>query len=106
MTQYKEKLQTELSRLLKEIEDNSKPEDYGSDTEGDAMEEEADEGEAKANQLAANQALKDRVNEIEEALRRIDAGTYGTCTGCGNPISKEVLDAAPESSLCADCKKK
>jgi DnaK suppressor protein len=86
-----------------EIEENSKPQDFGNDVE--SMDEEADEGEELANRLAIVQSLKDELGEVEDALHRIEAGTYGTCTQCGNPISKETLDAAPESALCEKCKK-
>lgn len=100
---YKNQLQAEHARLLLEIEESSKPQDFGSDV--DSMDEEADEGEALANRLAIAQALKSDLNEVEDALRRVAAGTYGTCAQCGKTISDEVLDLAPESSLCADCKK-
>lgn len=100
---YRDKLQSEHERLLLEIEENSKPQDFGSDVDG--MDEEADESEALANRLAIVQALKDELNEVEDALHRVTAGTYGTCTQCGKAISAEVLDAAAESALCADCKK-
>jgi RNA polymerase-binding transcription factor DksA len=101
--QYRAKLQAEHERLVLEMEENSKPQDFGSDVEG--MDEEADEGEALANRLAIVQSLKDELGEVEDALHRIESGTYGVCTQCGKPISKEVLAAAPESALCEDCKK-
>ena len=41
--------------------------------------------------------------EIEAALERIENGTYGTCTNCGNQISVERLEAYPWASLCIDC---
>ncbi|OGY97505.1 MAG: hypothetical protein A2855_02550 [Candidatus Liptonbacteria bacterium RIFCSPHIGHO2_01_FULL_57_28] len=99
---YRAKLQAEHERLTTEIEESAKPQDFGSDVD---MDEETDEGEALANRLAITQALKDELGEVEDALRRMEAGTYGTCTNCGKPINKETLDAAPESALCADCKK-
>jgi DnaK suppressor protein len=40
---------------------------------------------------------------IEEALRRLDAGTYGTCTACGSPVAAERLFVFPESGTCARC---
>jgi DnaK suppressor protein len=36
----------------------------------------------------------------------MDAGTYGTCERCGNPIGPERLEAIPWALLCIDCKKK
>ena len=44
--------------------------------------------------------------EIDAALKRIDAGTYGTCTNCGEPIAEERLEARPWATLCIDCKRK
>ncbi|MGH3851161.1 MAG: TraR/DksA family transcriptional regulator, partial [Pseudonocardiaceae bacterium] len=44
------------------------------------------------------------VDEIDQALGRMDAGTYGVCEGCNNPIPKERLRALPYASLCVACK--
>ena len=43
------------------------------------------------------------LGEINAALARVDAGTYGTCTKCGNEISVGRLEAHPWASLCIDC---
>jgi RNA polymerase-binding protein DksA len=43
---------------------------------------------------------------IDEALQRIDDGTYGTCQGCGRPIAAERLEAVPWTTQCIDCKRK
>ena len=43
--------------------------------------------------------------EIDAALKRIDDGTYGTCTNCGNEIPSERLEARPWATLCIDCKR-
>jgi len=45
------------------------------------------------------------LSEIDRALRRIDAGTYGICTSCGREIPVERLDAYPWASLCIGCKR-
>jgi DnaK suppressor protein len=42
---------------------------------------------------------------IDEALKRIDAGTYGRCGRCGNPIAPERLEAIPYANRCIDCKR-
>jgi RNA polymerase-binding protein DksA len=44
--------------------------------------------------------------EIDDALERIDAGSYGTCADCGNPIPEERLEAVPWATLCIDCKRR
>jgi RNA polymerase-binding protein DksA len=42
---------------------------------------------------------------INDALQRIDAGTYGTCGRCGKPIAEERLEAIPYANRCIDCKR-
>ena len=42
---------------------------------------------------------------IDEALARIDEGTFGTCSRCGNPIAEERLEAMPYATKCIDCKR-
>lgn len=41
--------------------------------------------------------------EIDEALARIDAGTYGTCTTCTEPIAPERLEVRPVARTCITC---
>ena len=43
--------------------------------------------------------------EIDAALRRIEDGTYGTCTNCGKRIPEERLEALPWATLCIDCQR-
>jgi RNA polymerase-binding protein DksA len=43
--------------------------------------------------------------EIDAALQRIDAGTYGKCTNCGKEIPPERLEARPWATLCIDCQR-
>ena len=44
------------------------------------------------------------VRDIDQALRKIDDGTYGTCERCGQDIPEERLDAVPYATLCVSCK--
>jgi len=43
---------------------------------------------------------------IDEALKRVEDGTYGSCTQCGKQIPKRRLDALPHAELCIACKSK
>jgi DnaK suppressor protein len=43
---------------------------------------------------------------IDEALARIEAGTYGVCVNCGAQIPPERLEAMPWATLCIECKRK
>ena len=44
------------------------------------------------------------LQQVERALDRIKAGTYGVCERCGNPIGKMRLMAFPRATLCVTCK--
>jgi DnaK suppressor protein len=48
-----------------------------------------------------HQALQ-RLAQVDEALRRLDDGTYGTCAVCGSAIPKSRLDAVPYAITCVD----
>lgn len=43
---------------------------------------------------------------IDEALKRIQEGTYGNCLQCGKPISKKRLAALPHTDSCIGCQTK
>jgi RNA polymerase-binding protein DksA len=47
-----------------------------------------------------------RLVQLEGALRRIDAGSFGTCQTCGMPIAPERLEALPWATDCVDCHSK
>lgn len=44
------------------------------------------------------------IKKIDETIRKIDAGEYGYCEGCGVEIGLKRLEARPTASLCIDCK--
>lgn len=46
------------------------------------------------------------IGKMQEALKRIDDGTFGLCDSCGGPISEKRLQARPVTTLCIDCKTK
>jgi DnaK suppressor protein len=46
------------------------------------------------------------LRSIDGALQRIEAGTFGICESCGQPISEERLEAIPYATQCIDCRRK
>ena len=46
------------------------------------------------------------LEQTEKALARIDAGSYGVCDSCGEPIGKARLMAFPRAVLCVTCKQR
>ncbi len=48
--------------------------------------------------------LRTRIDDIDRALAGMDAGSYGICEGCHQPIAVARLEALPEATLCVGCK--
>ena len=46
---------------------------------------------------------RQRLLQIEDALRRMDEGSYGRCSNCGGPINPKRLEAVPWTRFCIDC---
>src|SRR5260370_8299216 len=44
--------------------------------------------------------------EVQQALVRIENGTYGICSNCGQPIPEKRLEAIPWATLCVTCESK
>ena len=40
------------------------------------------------------------LNDVDRVLRALDAGTYGTCEACGEPIDAERLESDPCATTC------
>jgi DnaK suppressor protein len=57
-------------------------------------------------QLKLKQTDAKILQAIEEALARLDKGTFGTCRDCGEPISPARLNAIPWTRVCITCKEK
>ncbi len=53
--------------------------------------------------MIANHQL-DELKQIEESLKKIDAGTYGICDMCGVVIPLERLKAKPFARFCTECR--
>ena len=57
-------------------------------------------------QLKLKQTDAKILQAIEEALWRIEKGTYGVCRDCGEPIAEARLNAIPWTRVCIACKEK
>src|SRR5690242_5041010 len=56
--------------------------------------------------LALKQTDSKLLRAIEEAIHRLDQGTYGICMDCENEIPTVRLDAVPWTRVCIECKEK
>ena len=73
-----------------------------------------DEGFADSGQVTAERgevealagSLRETLQEINEALAKMEAGTYGRCELCGQAIPEPRLEAKPAAKFCIDCASK
>jgi RNA polymerase-binding transcription factor DksA len=56
----------------------------------------AERGEAER----LSNSLRESLDEVEAALAKVDAGTYGLCEVCGEPIASARLEAMPAARYC------
>jgi RNA polymerase-binding protein DksA len=94
----------DLSEQLTTIEDQAFAATQ-SDLSGDVGvdDESADAGTAtfeREKELSIEQNVRDLLQKIDRALKRIDQGTYGVCERCGKPIEKARIKALPYVDLC------
>lgn len=64
----------------------------------------ANESETMPNQHRTYK-YDDLIPKIDRALKRVDDGTYGKCTQCGEAISLDRLSVLPEAEHCMECLK-
>ncbi|MGW3337629.1 TraR/DksA family transcriptional regulator [Streptomyces sp. NPDC001009] len=79
------------------------------DSADGAGDDEADTGSkniTREHELALAANAREMLTQTERALERMDAGTYGLCENCGNPIGKARMQAFPRATLCVECKQK
>ena len=55
--------------------------------------------------LALRERNEQHLAQVDAALDRLAAGTYGACTSCGRPIAPERLEAIPWAALCIGCQR-
>jgi len=52
------------------------------------------------------EAAAAELRQVDDALARVDAGTYGICANCGRPIPAARLEARPFAEYCVACAEK
>jgi len=110
LSDMKVALEAERDRLAHEIADlerDSATNLSDSSGENNYRDHMADQGTAtfgKELDMTLEGAAREMHATIVAALARIDAGTYGTCVRCGQPVGDERLAAMPAARLCIACK--
>ena len=70
---------------------------------GNHMADEANDTAEQETMHTIQNQIQHELEQVNEALARMEAGTYGTCANCGKPINPARLDARPFSIYCIDC---
>jgi len=70
---------------------------------GNHMADDANETAEQETMLTLQQNAQREIDQINTALARIKAGTYGICANCGKPINPARLEARPSSIYDIDC---
>lgn len=99
------RLQAERDRLQGDIaaldaEDQQPSDDAGI---GNHIADDATDVMNRERNAALRNNANDLLAQVDAALERIEAGTYGTCERCGKPINPDRLDALPYASYCITC---
>ena len=104
-------LETERANYLRQAESlQAEADSLTEDREpGDVQfDEESGEGDTLAvereRDLALSAQARAAIEQIDLAVEKIHAGTYGQCETCGTNIPKERLKALPYAALCVKCK--
>lgn len=56
--------------------------------------------------LAMEQELRTRLEDLQKTIEKIKSGQYGKCENCAQDIKPERLKAVPVAALCMDCARK
>ena len=103
LSQEAAELRAEIARAESDIAERL------GDAVSDAGDDQADIG-AKAyereHELVLTYNARELLTQTERAIARIEAGTYGSCESCGEPIGKARLQAFPKATLCVKCKQR
>jgi RNA polymerase-binding protein DksA len=112
LKQFKEALMRERAKFAGEIraiaKDVSKnPRDASGDLSAYTVHLADMSSDTYERELSANIASSEQevLYQIDEALKRLEDGTYGTCQECSKPISLSRLKAVPYTSQCIACQR-
>ena len=104
LKKYRDILEKKRDEILASIPARTPATEPGSKS-GDWIDQSSQESDVHV-QLALKQTDAKLLRAIEEAIHRLDHGTYGICMDCEGEIAPARLDAVPWTRLCIDCKAK
>ena len=108
---YRSLLEDERARLIEMrygLAEAAVPEEVGSGTDPGAGGHLADAGSElfeRSRDLSIVEDFEAQLGEIDHAMDRLEAGSYGRCEACGDEIGEERLSARPMARFCIDDQK-
>ena len=103
LAKAREQLLETKNKLLGEIDSEMRAEREGNKDEGmDTYDLASEERDREINFILSDRE-RVKLKQIDDALERLDDGSYGVCESCGLEIAEERLVAMPFSRLCRDC---
>ena len=103
LAKVREQLADTKAKLLSEIDSELRAEREGNKDEGmDTYDLASEERDREINFILSDRE-RVKIKQIDDALERLDDGTYGVCESCGLEIAEERLQAMPFTRLCRDC---
>lgn len=100
-----EEIRAELDRSIKVLNGTQREDGRSLDYPRDPADAGANLSEAERAEAVLAVARQQR-SAVLDALRRIELGTYGTCTNCGKSVPEGRLEAKPEAERCVACQAK
>jgi DnaK suppressor protein len=104
---YRERLLQERTQLLQRIAEQRgglvSRADMAADHFDNSFQSRAQIRTERQTEFAINEHETAELGDIDAALERIDAGTYGQCTDCGVTIPPARLSAYPTAKRCIVC---
>jgi DnaK suppressor protein len=107
------KLKVFRERLLQKkqeiLEAYNKNKSYGKEADGEATQDVADKAAnsyTKEFLFSLSNTERSLLQEIDDAIARVEARRYGTCAACDDDMNSKRLEAVPWARLCLACQEK
>lgn len=100
---FRKQLQEERQRVLEQLSGNGSASGLGKNPDRTDLAVAYGERERR---LALTALEEKYLQEVENALARLDSGAYGLCADCGAEIAEERLEIMPHAAYCVACQRK
>ena len=103
LEKYRRLLADKKNNLLSELAKTKNAEEETTEESTQDIADKAVSSYTREFLYSLNDSERNTIQQIDQALARIDDGTYGFCLNCGNAMNEKRLTAIPWSRHCVDC---